>query len=277
MSDRYRIAATRGSITVGSTRLSYLDWGGAGAPALLLHGITSSAATLWRVAPALAAAGLRPIALDMPGHGRSDMSQAHDIDTIAGLVGGFMAALELREVTLLGHSWGGATALALAGGEHPARAALARVVLVDPALGIDPVRAESVLPGYLEGVGEPAATGLATIGAKNPTWLEGDVYWKAEAMEQCRREQVAGFFTPPARWELIDRLGRVAVPMLVLVADPAYTVLPLDRLDEVRAELAPALGRLVIVPGTTHNMFRGPGYEPTMEALRGWLAGESVS
>ncbi|MGQ9928168.1 MAG: alpha/beta fold hydrolase [Chloroflexaceae bacterium] len=73
--------ATRGYLTLGSVRLSYLDWGGAGPPALLLHGITSSAATFWRVAPALRAAGHRVIALDMPGHGESDVSPAHDLES----------------------------------------------------------------------------------------------------------------------------------------------------------------------------------------------------
>ncbi len=271
MSDGYRIAATRGSIEVTGTRLSYLDWGGAGPPALLLHGITSSAATLWRVAPALAALGLRPIALDMPGHGASDASPGHAIDAIAGLVGGAIEGLGLREVTLLGHSWGGAAALALAGGAHPARAALARVVLVDPALGMDPAWGAAALPDYLAGVGEPAAVGLAAIRAKNPAWLAGDVYWKAAAMEQCRRAQVVGFFQPPAPWDLVGRLGLVGAPLLVLVAEPAHTVISAARLAEVRAALGSGRGSVVVVPGTNHNMFRGPGYAPTMAALRAWL------
>jgi pimeloyl-ACP methyl ester carboxylesterase len=272
MGANYSIAATRGYVRVGATRLSYLDWGGEGQPALLLHGITSDAAALWRVAPALIAAGLRPVALDMPGHGESDVSQAHDIDTVAGLAGGAIEALGLREVTLVGHSWGGATALALAGGEHPARRALARVALVDPALGIDPEWGAARLPDYTEGVGEPFAVGLPAIRAKNPAWLDEDVHWKALAMERCRREQVAGFFLPPAAWDLIDRLSRVAVPLLILVAEPAHTVIPPERLAEARRALVPGLGRLVQVPGTNHNMFRGPGYEPTMAALLAWIA-----
>lgn len=269
--DTYSIPAARGSIDVGGTRLSYLDWGGEGPPALLLHGITSSAATLWRAAPALGELGLRPIALDMPGHGQSEVSPAHDIDTIAGLVGGVIAALGLERVTLLGHSWGGATALALAGGEHPARAALARVALLDPALAIDPAWGKEMLPSYAEGVGEPAATGRAAIRASHPDWLDEDVYWKAEAMEQCRREQVEGLFLPPEPWSLVERLGRVAVPLLLLVADAPHSVIPAERLEEVREALAPGLGRMVVVPGTNHNMLRGPGFEPTMAALRAWL------
>lgn len=271
MSASFAITAARGYIRVQGTQLSYLDWGGDGPPALLLHGITSSAATLWRAAPALAAAGLRPIALDMPGHGESDVSPAHSIDAIAGLVGDAITGLGLREVTIVGHSWGGATALTLAGGGHPARVNLARVVLVDPALRIEAAWGEQALPSYIEGVGEPATTGAAAIRAKNPAWGEGDVYWKAIAMEQCRHEQVEGFFRPAATWDLVERVERVAAPLLILAAAPAYSVIPTDRLAELQAALAPGRSELVVVPGTTHNMFRGPGYEPTMAVLLRWL------
>lgn len=272
MSDGHAGAAARASIRVGDTRLSYLDWGGAGTPAVLLHGITSDAMAFWRAAPALVALGLRVIALDMPGHGESDVSPTHEIDMIAGLAGGAITALGLRDVTLIGHSWGGATALALASGGHPARGALRRVALVDPALGMDHEWGPRALPGYLEGVGEPAATGLAAIRAKNPAWLDEDVRWKAAAMARVRRAQVEGLFLPAESWDLIPRLGRVAVPLLLLVADPEHTVIPPERLESARAAVAPGLGEVVHVPGTNHNMLRGPGFEPTMAALRDWLA-----
>jgi pimeloyl-ACP methyl ester carboxylesterase len=271
MSEGFSIAATRGYVTVGETRLSYLDWGGEGSPALLLHGITSDARAFWRAAPALAELGLRPIAMDMPGHGASDVSPGHAIDAVAGLAGGVIEALGLRGVTLIGHSWGGATALALAGGDHLARAALARVVAIDPALAMSREWGEVRLPGYAEGVGEPAATGIAAIRAKNPAWLEEDYHWKAEAMARVRRAQVEGFFLPAEPWDLVERLPRVTVPLLLLVCDPAYTVIAPERLEAARAAVAPGLGEVVHVPGTNHNMLRGPGFAPTMAALRAWL------
>ena len=269
--DSYTITATRGYVQLGDTRLSYLDWGGDGPPLLLLHGITSSAATLWRVGPALAAAGLRPIALDMPGHGASDVSHDHTLDTIAGLVGDLITTLGLRELTLLGHSWGGATALTLASGDYPARAALARVVLIDPALAVDTTWAEA-LPSFSAGLGEPASTGAVALRAKNPAWSEGDIYWKAIALEQCRRAQVVGFFLPAAPWDLVGRIERVTVPLLMLVADPANSIISAEALTTVRAALVPGRDELVVVPDTTHNMFRGRGYAPTSAALLRWLA-----
>src|SRR5687768_3230857 len=49
-----------------------LSWGRPSDPPLLLvHGVTSSAGIWRRVGPALAAAGFRVTAVDMPGHGRA--------------------------------------------------------------------------------------------------------------------------------------------------------------------------------------------------------------
>lgn len=273
MGERYEIAAERKYVQAGPTRLSYLDWGGTGPPALLLHGITSDAMAMWRAAPALRDAGYHVLAMDMPGHGESDVSADHAIDTVAGLAGALILALGLGDVALIGHSWGGATALALAGGEHPARAALARVALIDPALAMSAEWGRGSLPSYLDGVGAPASEeARARIRRNNPAWLPMDVALKAAALERVRAEQVRGFFTPQEDWTLVPRAARVAVPLLVLVADPAHTVIPPERLDDLRAALAPGLGSAVVIPGTNHNMLRGPGFTPTMEALLGWLA-----
>lgn len=271
MGELLEAGAARGYVQAGGTRLSYLDWGGAGPPALLLHGITSNALAMWRLGPELRAAGYRALAMDMPGHGASDVSPDHAIDTVAGLAGALIAALGLRDLLLVGHSWGGAAALALAGGEHPARASLARVVLIDPALAMAAEWGGERLPSYLEGVGLPAAQGEPRVRASNPDWLPEDVRYKAMALERCRLEQVAGLFQPPEPWDLVPRAGRVAVPLLVLVADPAHTVIPPERLGALGGALVPGLGDILVVPGTTHNMLRGAGYAPTRAALLGWL------
>lgn len=271
MGEGYTIEAERGFVQAGPTRLSFLDWGGAGPPALLLHGITSDATTLWRVAPALRGAGFRVVALDMPGHGQSDVSQGHTIDEIAGLAGALILALDLRDVALIGHSWGGATALALASGVHEARERLRRVVAVDPAVAMSASWGAERLPSYLEGVGAPDdEAARERVRRNNPAWLPQDVALKSAALQRVRAEQVRGFFTPPEDWSLAPRLAAVAAPLLILVADPAFSVIAPERLAELRAAL-PANSTLTVIPGTNHNMFRGPGFEPTMAALLGWL------
>lgn len=240
----YQLDAVRGNVQAGDARLSYLDWGGDGPPALLLHGITSSAATLWQVAPALRADGYRPIALDMPGHGESELRPTYHIDETAALMGG----------------------------DHAARTRFSRVVLVDPALGMTASAGAERLSFYLEGVGEPASLTAPKLRAANPEWADADVHWKAIALEQCRAEQVRSLFLPSEDWILIERLGAVEAPLLLLAADPQHSVISPELLEAARAALRPGLGHLTVVPGAPHNMFRGPWFTPTMATLREWLA-----
>ena len=63
---------TPGWVEADGTRWATLSWGvGHDPPILLLHGVTSNAQIWWRIGRALAAAGYRVIAIDMPGHGRT--------------------------------------------------------------------------------------------------------------------------------------------------------------------------------------------------------------
>ncbi|MCU0494200.1 MAG: alpha/beta hydrolase, partial [Chloroflexaceae bacterium] len=102
----------RGTTQAGHIQLSYLEWGTAGRHMLLLHGITSSAASWWQVAPALARQGYHVFAFDMPGHGLSDTTDDHRIDAIAATVAAAARARSLDNPVVIGHSWGGATTLA---------------------------------------------------------------------------------------------------------------------------------------------------------------------
>jgi pimeloyl-ACP methyl ester carboxylesterase len=265
------IPPRRGYVHAGATRLSYLEWGDEGSPLLLLHGITSSARSWWRVAPALAAQGYHVYALDLPGHGESDETGDHRIANIAALVGAAMRALGLDRVTLIGHSWGGATTLALASSSDD-RSLLARVALVDPALRMSPAAGDSRLPTFLEGVGQPPETTLPAIRAKNPDWHECDFFWKGEALQQCRSAAVRGVFLESGEWDLSASVAQVDVPLLLLVADTQYTVIAPDALAVAERALRPGLGRLAKIPDTTHNMHRGSGFDATMPVLMAWLA-----
>lgn len=264
-------APQRSAVGVRGLNLSYLEWGSSGEPLLLLHGITSSARTWWRVAPVLAEAGYHVFALDMPGHGQSDETDDHRIDAIAELAAGAAEALGLHDATLIGHSWGGAASITLASssrGEHLFR----RCIAIDPALGMDAARGTEMLPRFLDGVGDPPELTIPKLRAANPDWTECDLSWKAEALIQCRSNAVRGLFLESGDWNLLSRLSVIEMPLLMLLADPQYTVVPAAALPMVTAALRPELATLTQIPGTTHNMFRGDGYAPTMTALTAWLA-----
>lgn len=255
---------TRGRVHAGGIDLSYLEWGQAGAPLVLLHGITSSARGWWRVAPELAQLGYRVYALDLPGHGRSELSGEHEIDHIASVVAAALAALTLDMPVVVGHSWAGAIALTLASSMR-----VARLALVDPLLGMSSERSTLRLPSFLEGLGQPPEQTLPALRAANPDWHACDFVWKGEALEQCRAEAVRGLFGT-GDWQITELLGRVEAPLLLLLADPQYTIVEPRLLVAAEAALRPDLGKIVTIAGTNHNIHRG-GFEPFMRVLVPWL------
>jgi pimeloyl-ACP methyl ester carboxylesterase len=158
-----------------------IAWGDPQArPLVLLHGITASARIWWRVGPAVAAAGHRVTAPDLPGHGLTGHWLGHHRfrDNAADVAAWIRAAgLDVPDLQVVGHSWGGMTAAALPlAGLRPAT-----LVLLDPPtvrhaviskMASDP--SERPYPDL-----ESAVAGLA---AANPTWPAADVEAKADAL-----------------------------------------------------------------------------------------------
>ena len=104
------------------------DWGGGGRPVVLLHGLASNARIWDGVAPRLAGAGLRVVALDLRGHGDSDQpGDGYGFETVGRDLEAALAALGLARPVLAGHSWVAGVALAYAAGRPGALAGLALV------------------------------------------------------------------------------------------------------------------------------------------------------
>jgi len=253
---------------VGAMRLAYLEWGSAGTPMLLLHGITSSARAWWRFAPALVDLGYHVYAVDMPGHGQSDILADYRPDQIADVMAALLRRLSLAGATVIGHSWGGAVALLLASRAH--ELGLSRAVLIDPALAMNPVFGAEMLTRYLQNVGMPRNEALPLVRATNPDWHACDCYWKAEALEQCRPDSVRGVFIDSGVWHLPPLLAQTAVPLLLLLADPANSISAPALLAEAERALSRGIGRSVVLPGTTHNMLRD-NFDICMQAVLRWL------
>ncbi|MBV9381212.1 MAG: haloalkane dehalogenase [Streptosporangiaceae bacterium] len=121
---------------VGGLRVAYVEAGPPdGEPVLLLHGEPSWSFLYRTVMPVLAAAGLRAIAADLVGFGRSDKpadiadhTYERHVEWIRALAFG---ELDLRGLTLVGQDWGGLIGLRLVA-EHPGR--FARVVAANTGL-----------------------------------------------------------------------------------------------------------------------------------------------
>jgi haloalkane dehalogenase len=120
----------------GGIRLAWVEAGPPdGEPVLLLHGEPSWSFLYRTVMAVLAEAGLRAIAVDLAGFGRSDKpaniedhSYARHVEWIRALA---FDRLDLRGVTLVGQDWGGLIGLRLCA-EHPER--FARIVAANTGL-----------------------------------------------------------------------------------------------------------------------------------------------
>jgi haloalkane dehalogenase len=111
-------------VDVAGMRMHYVDEGPPGAPpVLMLHGEPSWSYLYRKMIPIITVAGLRAIAPDLIGFGRSDKPASQDdytyqshVDWIAELI----ERVDLRDATLVGQDWGGLIGLRVAA-EHPER------------------------------------------------------------------------------------------------------------------------------------------------------------
>ncbi len=151
------------------TPLYYKDWG-AGPPVVLIHGWPLDA-DMWEYqAVPLASQGLRVIAYDRRGFGRSGQPwTGYDYDTLADDLASVMDALDLHGATLVGFSMGGgevARYLSRHGTGRVAKAALVSAVTpyllktADNPDGVD----QSVFDQMIEGLQKDRPHFLANFG-----------------------------------------------------------------------------------------------------------------
>jgi pimeloyl-ACP methyl ester carboxylesterase len=102
----------------GGVKVRYIK-AGAGPTLVLLHTLRTQLDLFEKVVADLAKF-FTVYALDYPGHGYSDIPNGpYDADFFVDAVDGFLAVLDLREVTLCGVSIGGAISLIVAGRRSP--------------------------------------------------------------------------------------------------------------------------------------------------------------
>lgn len=112
-------------------RLHYREFGNQNNPTILfLHGLRGSSKTAARFAKHLK--GYRVILLDLPGYGKSDsLPLEHTLHNLASAVSEFIEIIELKNVTLIGHSFGGTLSYVI-GATFPKN--ISQLVLITPAL-----------------------------------------------------------------------------------------------------------------------------------------------
>ena len=275
--DNLGIIAQSNMVDLPSGRFHYLSWGTeqtGHACMLLLHGITSSALSWVRVGPTLANR-YRVYAFDMRGHGDSvkPAPGAYSLRETADDAVAFMQALDLQEPVLIGHSWGGATALVQASGAGSTQPAPAfsRIILEDPALDFGRGNAEERAATFTKDIGRPAEELRPELWANSPGWTAADIEGKIDALSKVSREAVISVFAEAGQTgSLLPLLARLPAPTLLIRADPALgTTMDEAVWGDARRSLPPN-SRAVQIDGATHNIHRGT-FEAFMQVVDDFL------
>jgi pimeloyl-ACP methyl ester carboxylesterase len=213
----------RVTTTAAGIPFSALTWGDpADRPLVLIHGITASARIWWRVGPALAASGRRVVAVDQAGHGLTGHWQGHHRfrDNAADVAAWVRASgLDVPQVQIVGHSWGGVTAAALPfNGIRPAT-----LVLLDPPAV--PYTVISLMVGDPSEQPDPdLATNRDRLAEQNPDWPAEDILAKAEALTQADLAAARAVLLDNGDWDggLADLSDPAAdgIPTWLIRGDP---------------------------------------------------------
>lgn len=245
--------------------------------AVLVHGITSSSTTWWRVGPALAERGWRVLAVDLRGHGHSpsgtggigvadlaadvaETVRAEAAERGPGLPGG---AVDL----LVGHSLGALTVMELVRRE-PGFAR--RVVLEDPpsAEAFDSRQmAADMDRDARRARTEPAAL-RADLMAPPTSLPRRDAELKVAELARLDVDGVTASLADGFRFDIVDLARGVTAPTLLVLGQER---LGSALLGEARAAVATGLadGRTEVLP-SGHTVHR-EAYESFMHRLDAWL------
>ena len=216
--------------TTDGTALFYKDWG-TGKPVVFVHGAAMTSAFWEYIMLHLNSRGLRCIAYDQRGHGRSDdPGSGYDFDTLADDLHSFLEQLELQDVILVGHSMGGAEIIRYqARYGHSGR--VSKMVLIGTP---DCLRHAADNPEGIEN--DLFEEILATTIAKDfPKWLDdnvdafylpatfgisdGTIRWTIDMMRTTPMRTVVDCQRQTFRVDLRNDLRKITIPTLVIHGD----------------------------------------------------------
>ena len=232
-----------------SLTLPTLTWGAADAPhrALLIHGLGSSGALMWRLGSALGEAGWAASAVDLRGHGSAPRALDYTIDAFAADVAATTPPQGGPWDLVIGHSLGGAAAVVASAGQ-PTWAR--RLVLIDPGIVVLGADAEAVRTSQEQAFADNRAE---LVRAEHPDWHPQDIELKVDATARASPWAVDQVAVQNPDWDVREACERVTVPTHVIGADPAvYSLFTGDI----------AAGVLAANPRFTMSIVAGAGHSP---------------
>ncbi|MBI2176931.1 MAG: alpha/beta hydrolase [Candidatus Tectomicrobia bacterium] len=213
---------------------------------VFVHGAGGTRRVWARLGDDLSRRARRVVALDLPGHGRSEGPGCARIEEYAGWVLRFLEACGARRPVLAGHSMGGGVALACAlaapgalgglillgtGARLRVRGAILQGIRTDFERTVDAIVDCAFAPGAPPVMAEESRRELL---ACPPAVAEGD-------LRACDA------------FDVLDRLGEIALPTLVLCGEsdaltpPNYSRFLAERIPGARLALVEGAGHMLMI------------------------------
>lgn len=230
--------------------LPRLSWGDPNAPrrALLVHGLGSTGALMWRYGTTLAEAGWLATAVDLRGHGAAARALDYTIAAYAADVAHTRADDGHPWDLAIGHSLGGAAATVASAADPDWTR---RLILIDPGLFLSERDRDVVRAGQERSFADPS---IEAVRAEHPTWHPHDIELKAHAAQQASRWAVEQTSLQNSPWDVRDAAARLSVPTHVIAADPqVFSIFHGALADEV---LQNPVVTMSVVTGAGHSPHR---------------------
>jgi haloalkane dehalogenase len=249
-------------VEIEGMRVHYVDEG-QGPPVLMLHGEPTWSYLYRKMIPPIARR-YRAVAPDYVGFGRSDKwteVEKYTFDSHYRIVGGFIEALDLRDITIVVQDWGGPLGLRFATG-HPER--MARLVILNTGLFTGAVVTSEGLRNWREYAARTPDVPVGRI-------VQRALYNRDLATEDVVRAYDAPFPTPESKagarafpaiiptspeepgaremMETLEALARWDKPALVMFSDqdPIFSVAAGRRFQQ-------------LIPGAQFKVIEGAGH-----------------
>jgi pimeloyl-ACP methyl ester carboxylesterase len=194
--------------------------------------------------------GATTYALDLPGHGRSEGPGSDSIAAYGDWLVAFLDEAGVDQTILVGHSMGGGLALDVAL-RYPERLAGLGLVATGARLRVIP----AILDGILQN--PEAAVRLICDFAFGPEAPSEMVRLGRRQMNETPAEVLYGDFVACNTFDVMERLGEIAMPTLVLCGTQDH-ITPLKYSVYLREQ----------IKGATFNLVEGAGHMVMVERPR---------